>query len=363
MISNAIKKEVAERLKSALIDNIKCWSYMLRVRGSALCAICSGRSEDFFTEAKDKIFVSPETCLLAVTSCEGIFNTLAWIAENTDRIMKEAAVDSTESKTSKLGALFEKLNTYSPPQELAHVFRDYSLQKKDGKTSGFHAARVCAQIMNIREKPYVLVMDDAGIERLTDATVKNKYKELEKTLAEVNEKRIVKLNLEQNLYIELLLSLTKEHQDRVRQLKEMSGKEEGILLKELDDENKDFTKRQERLLKDKIERCAAIHKSMDDEYQKISKLNQNKIDERNKEILQTKNNWISTLAKKIATSRELHSVKHVKLLSAPAPVFHADSSVLLKQTDSMFTAFDGAPGTTLAMNGVWRAINCSVTFP
>ena len=44
--------------------------------------------------------------------------------------------------------------------------------------------------------------------------------------------------------------------------------------------------------------------------------------------------------------------------------FEADTSVLVRDTDSMFTAFDGAPGTTLATeNSHLRAANLSICFP
>ena len=45
-------------------------------------------------------------------------------------------------------------------------------------------------------------------------------------------------------------------------------------------------------------------------------------------------------------------------------IFVADSSVLIVPTDSMFTSYDGAPGTTLQTeNSYLRAMNCSLRFP
>ena len=51
-----------------------CWNYMAKVRSSALCSICSGRSTSFIE--KDKFLVSPQVCDKAVSSCVAFFEGL-----------------------------------------------------------------------------------------------------------------------------------------------------------------------------------------------------------------------------------------------------------------------------------------------
>ena len=42
----------------------KCWDYMKKMRGTAMCSTCSGRSEVYFSNGK--ILISPKTCKQAV---------------------------------------------------------------------------------------------------------------------------------------------------------------------------------------------------------------------------------------------------------------------------------------------------------
>ena len=56
------------------ISSDVCWDNMVKIRGSALCQICSGRSNTFFRD--NKALISEVTCQEAVSKCKGFLNDL-----------------------------------------------------------------------------------------------------------------------------------------------------------------------------------------------------------------------------------------------------------------------------------------------
>lgn len=174
--------KVTRQLKST---NSQCWDYMNKVRGSALCSICSGRSEAYFTSDKRKILVDPPTCKHAVDNCEGFFEAYLWLKKNVDKV------------TSKLGNFFIKIFAgkmiervkksilgSSPPEPLLKAFKEY-LEYKDQKSkSELHSIKVCAMFLNVRYRPTYWDLSSffgSSPEKLPTSKDTNKPKRLSKS--------------------------------------------------------------------------------------------------------------------------------------------------------------------------------------
>lgn len=93
-------------------DSITCWNYMKAVRGSALCSICSGRSEIFFKD--DKALISMDTCLQAVNSCEGFFMTLIDLAHALRAYKSNQTTLKTADEQLRVATLQKDLQKYRP---------------------------------------------------------------------------------------------------------------------------------------------------------------------------------------------------------------------------------------------------------
>jgi hypothetical protein len=192
-----------------------CWDYMKKVRGSALCSICSGRSQIYFEQ--DKILISPKTCSAGVSRCEGFFTKLSLVQTlmpNITQVFKNNSVSKLE--TQYLLRLTKDLQIYSPPKQLTDAFADYSRLKKlkdkkkaeenskksksskkskkrknakKGKkkpvTLDEQSAKICEMVMNVHKAPYIFVMSPENISDLARkmlAQIKRKHAQTLKKL-------------------------------------------------------------------------------------------------------------------------------------------------------------------------------------
>ena len=170
--SNNVEK--VNKLKEVKKDFLKasdnCWDYMKKVRGSALCSICSGRSEHFF--AKDKVLISPDTGLDAVSKCENFFTRLSQLKELLcslrDLFLRHNISKQTREKLAKLQ---DDLERYSPPPALAQAFADHASSKANATASHHQASSICSMIMNVRKAPYITIMNHAGADAVAHKLV------------------------------------------------------------------------------------------------------------------------------------------------------------------------------------------------
>jgi uncharacterized protein YoxC len=133
-----------------------CWNYMNHLRASAMCPICSGRSEIFFKG--DSILISPTTCLAAVSSCNSFFTSLRSITANFSDLTEtyKKHVDSDGFELWRLMELVKELEVNKPPRYLVDLFQKLT-ESKTQKGIGQLSAQICSMIVSVRKKPYVSV--------------------------------------------------------------------------------------------------------------------------------------------------------------------------------------------------------------
>jgi hypothetical protein len=151
-------KEILAKLKMANQSHEKCRKKLLSLRGPALCSICSGRSEIFFNNNKDKAFIDLETCKRTVDVCEPYFESMGWLGANSDDFIEEIKNIMPSAPLFNLTTLFELIDKYKPPQKLSDAFERYGKAKMDADNDfkkDILAANLCSVIINIRQKPFV----------------------------------------------------------------------------------------------------------------------------------------------------------------------------------------------------------------
>lgn len=134
----------------------ECWDYMAKLRGSALCSICSGRSRDFFIDGKAAI--DEKTCTETIGKCTGFFSNYNTFISSFTGIVKELISDSTSTNDqSNLEKLHKVLINNSPPSELMRLFKEYrELPKSSTDRVNMVASGICSHIMQIRHAPIVV---------------------------------------------------------------------------------------------------------------------------------------------------------------------------------------------------------------
>lgn len=154
--SDPFKAQALEMNKKVLATTEVCWNYVKKIRGSALCSICSGRSEKYFSASKDKILVDPTTCRTSVDSCEVFFNAYTWLRKNFKNLTQKLGLATSKEADEKTlyDAMKKAVEDYSPPQYLLDAFAEYDQHKNDTVRLGIHSAKLCSMFLNVRNRPF-----------------------------------------------------------------------------------------------------------------------------------------------------------------------------------------------------------------
>jgi hypothetical protein len=179
-------------------DSKRCWSSMKKVRGSALCSICSGRSEHYFL--KEKILVTKEVCGTVVEDCEMFFLKLWKIIKKFPEVVDSyRKIQRFREELEDVEIMKKDLDLYSPPRELLDAFAEYEEMKRQKYSASTMAARICSMILNIRKKPYIMEMNPEQIEAVANATqaqAERRFKETMENLSKLDEKQKEELEAE-----------------------------------------------------------------------------------------------------------------------------------------------------------------------
>lgn len=140
-------------------DSWNCWNHMKVARSSALCSICSGRSETFFKD--EKALINPDTCLKATDACQNFFTKIA-------KIRQLITLEAVKLNSAELNNLERDLNTFSPPAELIAAFTARSSTTLNNESKLKASFTICSMIMNLRKRPYILIMNHEGIKHFLE---------------------------------------------------------------------------------------------------------------------------------------------------------------------------------------------------
>lgn len=187
-----------DQFKSFPDQSSECWTFMKKMRSSALCSICSGRSEAFFHS--DKALIAEDTCKGAATACDAFFRAISDISKmfkSTD--VFQARRSLSKGDFAELTQLAKDLKAYSPPQDLIDAFEEKVANELMAVPTTSNSVKICSKIMNIRKKPYILVMNSEGLKIFTDTAkrfIDLKEESIIKSLDEEANKKIKKLDTE-----------------------------------------------------------------------------------------------------------------------------------------------------------------------
>lgn len=180
-IEDSIKDEARDITEGFAQRADECWDTIFQIRSSALCSMCSGRSQVFFND-DGLILTASDTCRRAVDSCEDFFMTLSDLDDLLERFLKpllrQVRLRTSTSWTTlkNLNSSWTILRQSRPPQELLDAFREYDAHAHDQSRWGLHSAKVCSMFLNIRKAPYIFLADRFSILRTGKISLRYKYK-------------------------------------------------------------------------------------------------------------------------------------------------------------------------------------------
>ena len=141
-----------------------CWNYMVKIRGSALCQICSGRSNTFFRD--NMALISEDTCQEAVSKCKGFFKDLKAFVEDFKKVHDLIATQTEDIEIlKKFTEVNEALKDTSPPDSLIEDFTLLEYANQNDKSALL--ANVCSRFVNMRRPTVITRLDFVG--RLSSA--------------------------------------------------------------------------------------------------------------------------------------------------------------------------------------------------
>ena len=159
-------KYVHSKLSRFQSSMITCWDHITEVRSSALCSICSGRSNIFFPKnLKDKSLLNENTCIKTLKECEdylSIIQLMEKIAiKNADKYEKIAKKSITIEEKDTAQHVSDEFNDFISsfaefkPEGLMRSFSAYEKVKSDcTEETNIKAADLCQNFLNIRGLPF-----------------------------------------------------------------------------------------------------------------------------------------------------------------------------------------------------------------
>lgn len=148
----------------------RCQNAYLSIRGPALCSVCSGRSEIFFNDVKDKLLIDLATCKSVISSCQPAFETHQSILNSFDKVVEGLAKNMASQNVVQATYLMEsrdQASTYAPPKHLLEAF-DFIRTRKTEKEQENGMMIACSMLVDIVKKPFTRVIgrDTYRIEQL-----------------------------------------------------------------------------------------------------------------------------------------------------------------------------------------------------
>lgn len=364
------KESLPKEMLNFPFEMEKCWNHIVSLRGSALCSICSGRSQHYFDPKNKKILIDSSHCRSVVENCEGFFTSLTQVVNQIAENLKKTL--NSGDPNSYWTYLATTLKEYGPPKDLINAINLYDRHKADANRTGLHSAKVCSMIFNIRKKPYIVALDSMSQFISLKASISRKYGRLPQHLDKVedfNNDQIAKIKQTYVPEFEHLDQLSDKRITEITQMNLTDSEKSDLIEKEnnRNSESKSPIRARRRVELDNLN--VIYLRKIDDLKKRYGKRMENLIEEINKarERLLPKDGKAGT--SQVNPNKDGSSNwSKPRALSENSffvnDLFVSDSSVLIAQTDSMFTSFDGAPGTTLAIdNGYLRSANLTLRFP
>lgn len=375
-------------------ESSQCWDYMNYLRGSAICFTCSGRSEIFFKN--NKILIAPETCLKAVANCKPFFSNLRWITQSLDKLTKDSQLMREDSSMKFLFNVTRELERHSPPKDLLSSFKTYTERPDDEVTRGHAASAICSMIVNARKQPFITKMKIGekikqafklfGL-KVSDFFGKKAVKFFKNQVKKAANKALAKVKGGVNKAKDKIKCGLKKAGDKFKnfgsKIKNAFKKSKGKKCEQRDKDNRSQTKIVTKRI-DSLSHsdCRSKHRghSEEDEQPIVHRITIHQsrptIDQEeqyhNDKNQKNFRGWRRTCKRRDSyrqiDAEEDHETWRDRQLDGlsnpPHSSFSSDTLVMVKISDEMFSAFDGAKGTTVFAEGSpHKPMNMSLTFP
>ena len=129
---------------------------MVEIKGSALCQICSGRSNTFFRD--NNALISKDTCQEAVFKCKGFFKGLRAFVEDFKQVYNLMATQTEDTVIfKKINEVNQALIGGSPPDHMMNDFALLESANQNDKTALL--AKVCSRFVNMHESTVIGRLD------------------------------------------------------------------------------------------------------------------------------------------------------------------------------------------------------------
>ena len=337
-------------------DSQHCWNYMKEVRGSALCSICSGRSQLFFKD--DHVLVSRLTCQAAVSACQSFFISLSKILKLIHEVSEETRDKTSKGYKSLVDRLKLDLELYSPPKELIKAFELHMKQEASSAEAARSEISICSMILNVRKMPYILLLNPEGIDAVTKIELERLARKRKEKKDAINKDRDAKIKKER-------AKLSQQNSAHANKMKEIEQKKEFCAIKEVKKWN-------EQLLHTfKSFKLKSNYASVKCKTKESAKKQEKKVDEE----LAKEEKKIKEKAKSEKKYWEKHrsASRKLKKGKSAARLFEADSLVMMTPADNWFSSFkvDELLGVyfsfaNLQTNHAYmprQPLNCTIKFP
>jgi hypothetical protein len=302
-----------------------------------------------------------------VTKCENFYRNVWSIHDHLEKIkveLNELMSSSLEAGQS-LSLLVKDFEVYSPPAELVAAFRNFDLQRSNQLHLDLNSAKVCSMILNVRKTPYIFILNSAGAEAYKKASLiqlENRFKQRFYNLEDSCKRELEAIASEQKAAYELEKL---RNQESIKEInaKTIGGSEkETETVKEVETHEKEL-KAIENRSQEKQERAkdsCKKHKSAIEEIFKQSGIHvSNSIDQLASNWSQQRN--MTRILSSVTGNDLIASATNQNGVSDP---FTSDSLVLIRETDSLFTSFQGAKGVAAEnMSSNLLTLNTTLTFP
>lgn len=351
-----------------------CWNQLKKIRGSALCSTCSGRSHSFFD--KDKILISPADCSRTISTCATFFKSISWIVDQLHKIIALLHLYCKSSQLiSRLKLEFRSITLYKPPRELMLAFSALNPNQTSDQTFDLKEAKVCSMIVNVRKLPYFLNLDPVQIDIVRRAVIPRLFKQFKKSnqknsaeysqmKREIHKMFLYLINQEKARHKKSLVSLNSK-------LKEINSKDPRAKFYELDvnrdikqeilnhraqlDKLKDTKKRRELIAKEDYTKKA---RNILREQEKLVEVQKNFFNH-------AESKWKKGETQAKVESRKLSEGSAELLQSSRTGIMIADSSVLVSVDDiDQIVDMVTQPFITIDNGDMgFVAVNTSLAFP
>jgi hypothetical protein len=363
-----------------VLSSRRCWTHMKKMRGSALCATCSGRSQKYFIN--NKIIVDEDTCLVTVDECKGFFRVMSNGIKDFSGIVAELKQIYEDYEVFEdLEKLQQELAAYLPPLDFLKLIESVDNLEENTDEYREKSFKICSRILNIRKLPYMLVLNPENIDLLSRTASEHIKSEMDRLFSElrvtkrqkVNELKAATKASRNEIRSKYMRDLYKLRVTVIEQTKDGQNTLLKQTLKAIRDLKKKYKGQTREVLLDYKEKLTGITNLNARRRETLTLIKRTQFKRLGNGVDWYESNWQRKvqISKYLVDSsspivdRGLSEINEMLVGEKPKikSVFDSDSVVVKKSSDNMFTAVDSNDDVIKIASKNYLPMNTSLTFP